>query len=92
MRTPSLFDNDEFQRGFIAFWESEQSQKYLHPFLAELIDRHRTSLETADDAKQWQARLKAVRYIKDQADIQKEARLARLSESKVDPDSTGEQH
>lgn len=89
--TRSIFDNDEFQRGFIEFYESEPCQKYLMVFLSELIERHRTALESADDAKGWQARLKAVRFVKDQAEIQKGLRAEKISASMKDADS-GEQH
>jgi hypothetical protein len=88
----SVFDNDEFQRGFIEFYDSEPCKKYLHVFLSELIERHRAALETADDAKSWQAKLKAVRFIKDQAAIQKQLRAEKLSASMKGADAQGEQH
>lgn len=91
-RDSSIFDNDEFQRGFIEFYASNDFQKYMAPFLGELVEKHRTALETADDAKAWQAKLKAVRFIKDQADIQKLVRAERIAASKVDADEQGEQH
>jgi len=88
----SIFDNDEFQRGFVEFYASESFEKYMVPFLNELVERHRTALETADDAKGWQAKLKAIRFIKDQAEIQKTLRKEKLSASVVDVDEQGDRH
>ena len=62
-KRPSVFDSDEFCNGFIRFYESVDFEKYMKPFLGELIEAHRDALEKADDAKAWQNRLKAIRGI-----------------------------
>jgi hypothetical protein len=92
MNKPSVFNSDEFQRGFIEFCASDAYRKYMAPFLDELVEAHRDKLETAEDAKSWQARLKTVRFIKDQADIQKDARAERLSASMQGADEQGDKH
>lgn len=79
-RPISIFDNDEFTNGFIRFYDSTDFQKYMTPFLNQLIEAHRNSLEKADDAKSWQNRLKAVRYIADMAEV---LRAEKASAAKV---------
>jgi hypothetical protein len=78
-KKPSIFDNDEFCNGFIMFYESADFEKYMKPFLSEMIEAHRDALEKADDAKAWQNRLKAVRGIEFMAEalrISKRDRIA----------------
>ncbi len=80
----SIFENDEFTRGFIEFYGSQDFEKYMVPFLAEVVEAHRDKLETTDDPKSWQGRLKAVRFIMDQAEIQKINRQERVNASMSD--------
>ena len=61
----SVFDNSEFCNGFLQFATSEQYEKYMVPFLNELIETHRDKLESVKDCADWQSRLKAIRFVKD---------------------------
>jgi hypothetical protein len=84
-KKPSIFDNDEFCNGFVMFYESADFEKYMKPFLGELIEVHRDALEKADDAKAWQNRLKAIRGIEFMAEalrISKRERIAALEDSR----------
>ena len=66
-----VFDNEEFGNGFIEFCASEQYQKYMKPFLRELIDVCRSKLEVTDEFVKWQARLSAIRQIDNMSDLLK---------------------
>ncbi len=80
----SIFENDEFTRGFIEFYGSQDFERYMVPFFKEMIEVHRDKLETTKDAPEWQAKLKAIRFIMDQADIQKFNRADRLTQAASD--------
>lgn len=67
----SVFDNEQFVNGFIEFYASAQFEKYMLPFLKELIETHRDRLEGAADPVKWQNRLQSIRYIANMADILK---------------------
>jgi hypothetical protein len=67
-KSASVFESSEFVDGFINFCDSDQYRKYMVPFLTELIEMHRAKLETAEDFKDWQSRLKAVRFIAEKSD------------------------
>lgn len=78
-RDASVFDSPDFCNGFINFAASSQYEKYMEPFLNELIEMHRDKLETAKDFEDWQSRLKAIRYVKDMSSVLK-ARKAEAAE------------
>jgi hypothetical protein len=63
----SVFDNHEFVNGFIDFYESEQFERYMVPFLHELIEICRDRLETTENPKHFQDRLGAIRMIAEKA-------------------------
>lgn len=59
----SRFDSDEFCRGFIDFYNSIEFEKYMKPYLLELIELSRDALEHTEDAKPLQERIRTARHI-----------------------------
>ena len=78
-KSQSVFDSPDFCNGFINFASSEQYEKYMEPFLNELIEAHRTKLESVEDFKDWQSRLKAIRFVQEMPEVLK-ARKAEAAE------------
>lgn len=64
MSNDTIFNNSDFINGFIDFYQSQDFEKYMVPFLNELIETHRDKLESTDEAKVIQGRIKAIRFIK----------------------------
>jgi hypothetical protein len=67
----SIFANTEFCNGFIDFCESEKYEKYMVPFLSEMIDELRDKLEGTDDVARDQGRIESVRKIAEKASFLK---------------------
>ena len=59
----SVFDNHEFVNGFIDFYESHLFEKYMIPFMNELIESYRDRLEITQDCLAIQNRVAVVRMI-----------------------------
>lgn len=67
----SIFDNDQFVNGFIDFYGSVQFEKYMIPFLSELIEDYRDKLESSSEPCKIQNKLSAVRTIASKAEMLK---------------------
>lgn len=77
----SVFDNEQFCNGFVEFYESAQFEKYMKPFLAELVEMHRDKLESSEKPEKWQHRLQSVRFIMTRAEMLKREKAAKANES-----------
>lgn len=65
----SVFSNREFTDGFIQFCDSVEYQKYMTPFLDEMIENTRDILEKTTEPVKLQNHLAILRRIKDQRDM-----------------------
>jgi hypothetical protein len=72
----SVFDNHEFVNGFIDFYESPMFEKYMVPFMAELIESYRDRLETTKEATAIQNRIAVVRMMLGMGDTLKRNKKA----------------
>lgn len=63
----SLFDDSEFSDGYIEFTESEQYKKYMQPFLNELLEEAKDTLERTDEPFLVQQSIKVLRKIEGRA-------------------------
>jgi hypothetical protein len=72
----SVFDNHEFVNGFIDFYESPMFEKYMVPFMAELIESYRDRLETTKEAPAIQNRIAVVRMMLGMGDTLKRNKKA----------------
>lgn len=67
----SVFDNHEFVNGFIDFYESHLFEKYMVPFMQELIESYRDRLEITQNCLAIQNRIAVVRMIQRMGDTLK---------------------
>ncbi len=76
-----VFANSDFVNGYMEFCDSAEFTKYMAPYLGELLENARRSLESADDCKRLQGEISMLRKILQQPAILKREKLQAAKDS-----------